>query len=186
MTDEEKDFLAQVALGWFSVDQEGRIWRHVRFVGSRVGNPSRPEPVQIERAERSFSKYPKVMFWTLEGRKAVYAHRIVWMILNHEDIPLGMEINHKDGQKNHNHPDNLELLTHSQNILHSFQVLGQKVKDQRGSKNTSAKLTEAQVLEIRSLWDQHRTTQTEIGRRFGLSQVSVSEIVLRKTWKHLP
>lgn len=61
----------------------------------------------------------------LEGKSYVaYAHRMVW-VLKHGGIPKGFEINHKDGNKSNNKLSNLELVTHSQNHLHSYHVLGQ-------------------------------------------------------------
>ena len=50
-----------------------------------------------------------------------------------------------------------------------------------GSKNPSAKLTEATVLAIRS----ERMTQVEIAKKYGITQANVSSIQLRKTWKHI-
>jgi DNA-binding transcriptional regulator YiaG len=187
MTDHERAFLALVALGYFSVDAEGRIWRHREFVGgSRTGGQSYSRARQPTRAESSRSSYPKVMFQGPTGRVGIYAHRIVWMVANQEDIPDGMEVNHKDGNKMNAHPLNLELVTHAGNTLHSFRELGQKVKEQRGVKNTSAKLDEAKVLEIRSLCADRKLSQTVIAQMFGVTQRTVSEIHLRKTWRHVP
>ena len=188
MTNREQAFLSLVALGWFSVDSRGRVWRHRELVGgSKVGAPSCPRAVHPpRRAEKSRSKYLKILFRSPEGRKAVYAHRVVWMMTNQEDIPAGMEVNHKDGNKLNNNPDNLELLTHTGNILHSFQELGRRVKEQRGEKNTSAKLDEAKVLEIRALCAGRRLPQSKIAKMFKVSQGVISNIHLRITWKHVP
>ena len=40
------------------------------------------------------------------------------------ECPAGMEVNHKDGDKMNNHYSNLEYVTHSENIKHSFDKLG--------------------------------------------------------------
>jgi len=53
---------------------------------------------------------------------AVKAHRLVWIVLR-GPIPDGLQINHRDGDKRHNHPDNLELMTSKQNCLHATHVL---------------------------------------------------------------
>lgn len=54
----------------------------------------------------------------------------------------------------------------------------------RGSRVGTSKLDEAAVREIRSLYP--TLTQQAIADRFGISQVSVSHIIRRKTWRHIP
>lgn len=55
-----------------------------------------------------------------------YIHRLVYETFVGE-IPEGLEINHKDGNRANNALDNLECLTHRANIKHSFDVLNRKV-----------------------------------------------------------
>lgn len=50
----------------------------------------------------------------------------------------------------------------------------------RGSQHPLAKLTEHDVLEIRAL--QNKSSQSEIGKKFGISQPLVSAIHQRKRW----
>lgn len=54
----------------------------------------------------------------------------------------------------------------------------------RGERNWSVKLTTEQVLEIRSL--RGAVPVTEIARRYGIGQSTVSHILNRQSWKHLP
>ena len=188
MTKAETSFLALLAIGVFSVDAEGRIWRCRRLIaGSRTGAPPYWKDIEPRRAEVSESDgYPTVLFSDGNTRQKVFAHRIVWMIVNKADIPRPLEINHKDGVRANAHPTNLEITTPSGNTLHSFRVLGRKMKEQRGEMNATAKLQEAQVLEIRRLCETKAMAQSKIGQLFGVSQRTVSEIYLRKSWKHLP
>ncbi len=53
---------------------------------------------------------------------------------------------------------------------------------QRGEQSGSAKLTVAQVIEIRAA----SGLQREIGARYGVSQMLVSKIKARRVWGHLP
>ncbi len=46
-------------------------------------------------------------------------HRLVFTEFKHE-IPKGMVINHIDGDKSNNAIDNLECITHSENIIHAY------------------------------------------------------------------
>lgn len=54
----------------------------------------------------------------------------------------------------------------------------------RGAAHKCAKLTESQVLEIRSLAG-HRN-HCMLARRFGVSSVTIDNIVYRRKWAHLP
>lgn len=49
--------------------------------------------------------------------KNVRVHRMIWKAFN-GDIPTGYEINHKNGIRDDNRLENLELLTHRENLLY--------------------------------------------------------------------
>jgi predicted XRE-type DNA-binding protein len=85
---------------------------------------------------------------------------------------LGMNVNHIDGNKKNNSFANLEVVTSRENTLHAVK------NDLCGG----AKLTAEQVTELRNLYAKEKMTQTEIGKKFGIGQTNVSEIVRRKTW----
>jgi hypothetical protein len=55
-----------------------------------------------------------------------------------------------------------------------------------GEKNGSAKLTEENVMEIRSMYRVGQLSQQQIADLFGINQTAVSAIISRKTWSHLP
>lgn len=59
------------------------------------------------------------------GQETVFVHRLVARAFcnGYED---SLQVNHKDGDKLNNNADNLEWVTHSQNIKHSFDALGKK------------------------------------------------------------
>ena len=57
---------------------------------------------------------------------------------------------------------------------------------QRGQRNNGSRLTDEQVLEIRRLFAQGDASQHQLGRSFGVSQATISHIVNRIAWKHLP
>lgn len=53
----------------------------------------------------------------------------------------------------------------------------------RGEQHGRARLTEQQVLEIRSRWPQE--TQTSLSSEYGIDQTTISLIVNRQKWKHI-
>lgn len=56
---------------------------------------------------------------------------------------------------------------------------------QRGESHCHAKLTECQVREIRAAWSTGGVTQPALAARYGVSQATINEVVLWKTWRHL-
>lgn len=189
MRPNEKDFLSQVGIGWFSVRlRDGTIWRLARSVGgSHTGSQPYMKSIEARRAERSISRGHLKVWFTIGIRKRmhVYAHRIVWMVVNHSDIPEGLEINHVDGNPLNNNPGNLQVVTHQENGLHAGQmgVLGKH--NQNGERNPYSRVTEEEVREIRRLCKLQTMPQTKIAELFGVKQGTISNIHVRKTWRHL-
>lgn len=54
-----------------------------------------------------------------------------------------------------------------------------------GERNGNARLTDDAVREIRRIFAAGGITQRELGERYGVSQVKISQIILRKSWKHV-
>ena len=54
-----------------------------------------------------------------------------------------------------------------------------------GSRNPQAKLTEADVQRIRTIWRTTPLSLEAIGRQFGVSKMTVSRIVSGRTWRHV-
>jgi len=54
-----------------------------------------------------------------------------------------------------------------------------------GEANGNAKLTRHRVKRIRKMNAVGKHTQAEIGRIFGVSQTTISDIVNRKLWSHV-
>jgi hypothetical protein len=83
-----------------------------------------------------------------------------------------MEPNHKNGDKSNNCLDNLEYMTHQQNIQHSFDVLGRAPTGKPTFETNRDK-------EIRRLASAG-ISQRQIARHFGVSQPYIQYIVSGK------
>ena len=98
---------------------------------------------------------------------SLLVHRLVWIGFNGE-IPKGLEINHKDGNKENNRLDNLEAVTPKQNHEHARDILGHGI----GIKNGRAKLTDEQITQILESSDKPKA----IAKRFNISEGYVRQL----------
>lgn len=130
--------------------------------------------------------YFYVRLYKSSGSKNIAVARIMAMAFI--GMPQkGQEVNHKDGIKLNNEPENLEWITHKENQQHMSRVLGYKPPklDTRGQKNGHAKLTENLVRKIKKLLQEKRLSQGEIGKIFNIKQATVSNIKTGKLWSHI-
>lgn len=178
-----KEFLRQLAVGIFSVDEHGRVWRHKRYYNSRS------EPHDLKKSRIVGSNKDGYLNISLSRdpndnskKMMILAHHAVWLAARRK-IPDELEINHKNGIKTDNRLENLELVTHVENMRHARSVLGWQPKQfGKGEGNVNAKLTDDSVLKIRASIGE---TQRALAKRFGVSQAAINSIKLRKTWKHI-
>lgn len=85
-----------------------------------------------------------------------------------------MEINHKNGHKYDNRPENLEVVTTSENLKHAFRI---GALNQWGENNHQSKLSSDDIIKIRQMYASGKYTQIEISKVFGIKFQSVSKIV---------
>ena len=111
-----------------------------------------------------------------------YAHRIAWEYCNGK-IPIGMNVLHHCDNPRCVNPTHLFLGTHSDNMvdMHSKSRGGNLV----GEKSNLSKLSEKDVLKIRNYYKDKKYNQYELAFIFNVSQACISDIVNRKTWKHI-
>jgi hypothetical protein len=79
------------------------------------------------------------------------------------EIPEGCQVNHKDGDKTNNRPENLEYITSTENNCHALRTGLRKIR-----------ITDEQIEEIKELMG--CLSQREIGRRYGIHHTYVRYI----------
>jgi hypothetical protein len=144
----DERFTEEVEAGRFSVDAQGRIWRHI------LNN----KPAEPQRAEyRLENGYLRVLWY--HGRcYGVRARNAVWRYY-HGSVPADAIIVHKNGVRGDNRPENLEA---------SFP---------RRERSQRYCLTAGQVEALRRTYHAGGFTQEQLAQRYGVAQSYVSGIV---------
>lgn len=169
-----------VLAGELRIDPDGTIWRlgarrWNRWTGHTVWVPSTPR-----RAEhRASTGYLQVRVMWDGVRFHALAHRLVYRHFI-GPIPDGLTINHLNGHKDDNRPENLEPATPSEQVIHALRVL-EVGRDQRGEKNAMAKLTADQVSLIRQR-RQNGERLASIAEDFGVSYQAISKVARGDRW----
>lgn len=107
----------------------------------------------------------------------------------------GLEVDHKDFNRCNYNADNLQWIDHKDNVKRSAIENSETFKmSKTGENNGRAKFTEQDVLYIRKLYDEENISVSEIIRKLypNISQKeiknmhsNITNIVKRRTWKHL-
>ncbi len=133
---------------------------------------------------------PKVTRWgyrevTLRDKtgnpKSYLVHLLIAKyFLNHSTLS-GLVVNHKDGNKQNNRLDNLEIVTKSRNSKHAYEI-GLNIS-RKGEESGLSKLKNEEIIKIRELSKilNHR----EIAERFNVSRGLISRILSGHIWKHI-
>jgi predicted DNA-binding protein (UPF0251 family) len=123
------------------------------------------------------------VFGLNKTKKSVRPHRISWE-LYYGVIPDDLFVLHKCDNPCCLNPEHLFLGTQADNMRDMSSKGRAKNGGFRpvGEKNGMVKLTDNQAQEIRRLYKEGMP-QKDIGKRFGVSQPTVSVIVCRKRWK---
>lgn len=157
-----------IARVWHRAQRRGACWE---YMGSRN--------------DRGYGLL-QIWDWPTRKQRHLYAHRVNYEAA-HGPIPEGLQVCHRCDNPPCIRPDHLFLGTAKDNS-HDAKRKGRLSRDhgRPGATNASAKLSEAQVIEIRRAYAAGEANQSDLARRFGVKPSTVSMVVLRKNWRHLP
>ncbi len=123
--------------------------------------------------------------------KPVYAHRLSWE-LHFGPIPDGLRVlHHCDNRACVNAPNGHLFLGTLQDNSDDMIAKGRHAMQQhperalKGSQNSNAKLTEKDVLVIRTRYAAGGITQPALAVEYGVSAPVITNIINRKSWRHI-
>jgi len=153
--------------GWYDVSNFGRVRRMKACKGTYAGRIMAP----CQREGYVLSSLHK------NGKHSTPSiHRLVAAAFL-GPCPAGKEINHIDGVKTHNHVENLEYVTASENQRNAYRM---GLRSSRGENNTSSLLSNNDVRIVRGLLGKipHRV----IAGMFGVTRTAITAISTGRTW----
>ncbi len=162
--------------GRYEISSIGRVRRATASNSYRAGRICKPAYL------RGYARY-RLSFG--DKCRMFNAHRSAYEAFV-GPIPEGMQINHKNGIKDDNRVENLEVMTASENTAHAYRVLGLPGRKypQPGEENGRAKLTWELAKTIRSEFAQGKwSSQQACADAYGLNQTNISRLLRGDTWK---
>ena len=162
--------------GWYEVSSLGRVRRVKPGRGTRPG--------RIRKAFPTRDGYLVLFLSRGSIQRPFSVHRLVVEAFI-GPIPGNMEVNHLNGVRGDPRLANLEIVTTSQNLTHSFRVLGRRNISRRGEATGTSKLTSAQVTAIRERRANGERVN-DLAREFGVDRHCISSLVNRRSWTHIP
>jgi hypothetical protein len=124
--------------------------------------------------------YKQIFLWENNKSKNILIHGLVLTAFVAER-PANHQCNHKNGIKSDNRAVNLEWVTGSKNIIHSFKN-GLR-KPYQGSRHHDAKLKESDINEIRKMATVF--SEREVAKKYHVCSATIHQIVHGTIWKHV-
>lgn len=151
----------------YEIRADGTVWTTVCRTGKQSLNGEWRKLAFVVSASGHLSiKYQ---------RKHLCIHLVIYRKF-HGPLREDYAVNHIDGNKRNNTPPNLELITHSENMLHCWRVLGHISMKPR--KKINQETADQMRVEYYA-----GATNHELREKYKLAKATVSYIVNGRTWQ---
>lgn len=172
--------------GFYQVSSEGRVRSLDRLV--QQGNCNRIMRGKILKPVKHSGGYLTVCL-SKPGDPHIRPKRLIHRLVAEHFCERPSEdcshVNHKDGNKHNNTPDNLEWVTQADNNRHGVKtgLIGRA----QGSKVHTSKLTEADVRWILKHFKRLDPVYgvTPLAKKFDVSEQTIIGVIVGKSWKHV-
>ncbi len=154
--------------GWYEVSNLGRV---------RRAKPSRGTRRDYVIATSVYGKYRRAQLWRRGKAELHSVHKLVAEAFIGL-CPEGKQVNHKNGSRFDNQPENLEYITEADNNRHA---ITSGLNDQRGERNARSRLAAADVIAIK----RSRLPTEHLSAAYGVSCVQIRHIRSGYAWSHL-
>ena len=165
--------------GMYQISNYGRVKGLERWTHFKNGKKPRLEPERILKFKKHHKGYLKAQLRKEDKMKSYFIHRLVAQafIPNPEEKS---QVNHIDGDKTNNHVSNLEWNTQSENLRHSYHVLGSHKKSVENmyEPRMRAKCIPVVVYDLEGNIVGEFRSKAEAARKMGVSSSSVSGATL--------
>lgn len=152
---------------------------------SNLGRIRTKKTGRIRKLYTNHNKYLRITFSHKNITKLYFIHVLVAkaFIKNSNNKP---HVNHKDCNKLNNHVENLEWVSHKENMIHAH-VNGCFPEDwnRKGKNACYVKLSEKQVLEIRKKYKTEDVTYQDLAKIYNVTKSCINNIVNKRNWKHI-
>lgn len=163
---------------FYEVSNFGRVRSVERVVMRKDGRFMHCDSVILKPFKGNTCNYLSVQLSINNKPQKFMIHRLVACTFLGLSNNSDLEVNHKDGNTFNNKLNNLEIVTHQQNIDHSVR---NNLKNDYGENSSNAKLTNAEADNIRCMWKKG-VKQKDIAELYGVCKQTICNIVHNKRY----
>lgn len=167
----------------YRVGDDGSVWSCLKIMGLGYWGGSRrvigDTWKRIKDCQSGYAGYRKVHLYRDGRAHQITVHLLVLTAFS-GPCPDGMEACHDDGNPSNNRLGNLRWDTRSNN--HADKI--RHGTHDRGEANTRAKLTDAQVVELRREYALGEVTQKELAGRHNMTRQAISDVLSGRRYGH--